>query len=65
MSSYSTEEVKDQGDALNAIDRDYAGDLSQTVAKKALLMRKLLPDVFAPISTVITRFAAAGCIRLP
>merc|ERR1712035_88987 len=30
--------------------RDYTGDLSRTVAKRTLLMYKLLPDVIAPLS---------------
>ena len=50
MSSRLCEEVKSRGDALNGIDRHYTGDLSQTVAKKTLLMYKLLPDVIAPLS---------------
>ena len=50
LSSHSPEEVKGKGDGLHVVDRDYAGDLSRTVAKKTLLMYKLLPDVFAPLS---------------
>merc|ERR1712035_200857 len=58
MSPHCTKEVKGKGDALNAIDRDYAGDLSRTVAKKNTFNAQTFTRYICP--HIVSRLPAAS-----